>query len=337
MTAPDTGPRGPWSDFKNGGLKVADVMRTDFRSCNASTPAAEAAAALRAGQCPVLAVTRAQEPTGVVTEHCLTIALAEHGGNLSRLMVRDVMSESPLTIPMKSPAEDALARFSDTGGPLLAVDADGLLKGVVTMKELAPQLTEAALARLVARLAERGSDMPGSLASGETAVAPVSALASAQAHPEPLPLVSPSDLVNPMLTVADVMTASARTCAPQSTVVEAALIFGAANCGAVPVTENGKPVGILTDRDVALAAADRDGDLAGTVVGDLMSRDVAAIASDAPLADAVHAFGDRGVRRLMVVDHDGTLSGILSWTDLIGHVSDRGLGHVVAAIEARRS
>ena len=133
------------------------------------------------------------------------------------------------------------------------------------------------------------------------------------------------------------MTSSPRTCAPQSTVVEAALIFGAANCGAVPVTENGKPVGILTDRDVALAAADRDGDLAGTAVGDLMSRDVTAIPSDAPLADAVHAFGDRGVRRLMVVDHDGTLSGILSWTDLIGHVSERGLGHVVAAIEARRS
>ena len=56
------------------------------------------------------------------------------------------------------------------------------------------------------------------------------------------------------LTAADVMTASPRTCSPFSTVLEAVMIFRDADCGAVPIVEDGKPVGVLTDRDVALGA-----------------------------------------------------------------------------------
>ena len=71
------------AEFRNPDLTVAEVMRTDFRSCNASTPAAEAAMALRQCGCPFLAGTRAQVPIGIVTEHGLATALADHGGDLS--------------------------------------------------------------------------------------------------------------------------------------------------------------------------------------------------------------------------------------------------------------
>ena len=60
----------------------------------------------------------------------------------------------------------------------------------------------------------------------------------------------------PALTAADVMTASPRTCSTFSTVLEAVMIFRDADCGVVPVLEDGKPVGVLTDRDVALALAE---------------------------------------------------------------------------------
>jgi len=53
------------------------------------------------------------------------------------------------------------------------------------------------------------------------------------------------------LTAADLITPGPRTCSPFSTVTEAALIFRDENCGALPVVENGRPVGMLTDRDVA--------------------------------------------------------------------------------------
>ena len=76
---------------------------------------------------------------------------------------------------------------------------------------------------------------------------------SADALSEPTLPVSDSDLVDPTLTVAEVMTAAPRTCSPFSTVLEAVMIFRDADCGAIPIIEAGKPIGILTDRDVALA------------------------------------------------------------------------------------
>ena len=57
-------------------------------------------------------------------------------------------------------------------------------------------------------------------------------------------------------TAADLMTPNPRTCSPFSSVLEAVLIFRDADCGAGPVVDAGQPVGILTDRDVALALAD---------------------------------------------------------------------------------
>jgi CBS domain-containing protein len=155
-------------------------------------------------------------------------------------------------------------------------------------------------------------------------------------HPEPIPLVSPSDLANPMLRVADVMTASPRTCAPESTAVEAVMIFRDADCGLIPVTEDGRPVGVLTDRDVALALSEHQADLAGVAVRDLMSRDPVSIPSDAPLQAAMHRLGDEGIRRLVVVDGDGLLAGVLSWADLIPHLSERGVGRVVSEIIRHR-
>src|SRR5947209_10130746 len=99
------------------------------------------------------------------------------------------------------------------------------------------------------------------------------------------------------LTAADVMTPSPRTCSPFSSVLEAVLIFRDADCGAVPVVDAGKPVGVLTDRDVALALADHP-DLAGRPVSDVMSTAVVSVAPGASLDDVQQALGEHGVRRL---------------------------------------
>jgi len=151
-------------------------------------------------------------------------------------------------------------------------------------------------------------------------------------RPDPVPLLTASDLVNPMEKVADAMTASPRTCHPASTVIEAAMIFQDADCGIIPITDAGKVLGVLTDRDVALGLAGRETTLAETPVKDLMSKDLITIGFDDTLEVAVERLGHEGVRRLMVVDNDGLLVGILSWVDLIPHLSERGLGRVVALI-----
>ena len=104
----------------------------------------------------------------------------------------------------------------------------------------------------------------------------------------------------------------------------------------MPVVEEGRPVGVLTDRDVALALAEYEADLAGTPVEGLMTKDVVTIAADATLDVAIAQLGDQGLRRLLVVDSGGRLVGVLSWTDLVPHLSERGVGHAVGRIVGRR-
>jgi len=134
------------------------------------------------------------------------------------------------------------------------------------------------------------------------------------------------------LTAADVMTANPRTCSNFSTVLEAVLVFRDADCGAVPVLEDGKPVGVLTDRDVALALAEHTQDLAGLGVTEIMSPSVVSVAPDDPIAVVVKKFGDQGVRRLLVIDPHGVLLGIISWADVAPYVSDRTIGRTVTEV-----
>lgn len=145
-------------------------------------------------------------------------------------------------------------------------------------------------------------------------------------------LVTPADQVNPMLTAADVMTAAPRTCSAFSTVLEAVMIFRDADCGLVPVVDAGQPVGVLTDRDVALALAEHGDRLVDLPVGEVMTRDPATVRSDDRLDAVQAAFAGRAVRRLLVVGPDGQLLGVIAWSDLAPHVSERGLGGVAQQV-----
>jgi CBS domain-containing protein len=134
------------------------------------------------------------------------------------------------------------------------------------------------------------------------------------------------------LTAAALMTPSPRTCSGFSTVLEAVLIFRDEDCGAVPVLEDGKPTGILTDRDVALALAVHGERLPGLAVREIMSRGIVSVAPDDPLETVVERFGDEQVRRLLVLDRDGELVGIIAWADLAPHVPPRTMGHTVTEV-----
>src|SRR4051794_41276415 len=105
------------------------------------------------------------------------------------------------------------------------------------------------------------------------------------------------------LTAADVMTPAPRTCSTFSTVLEAVLIFRDADCGAVPVLdEQGKPVGVLTDRDVALSLADHEEGLPSLPVSQIMSQGVVSVTPETGLDAVIAKSVEAGVRRILVVD-----------------------------------
>ncbi len=131
------------------------------------------------------------------------------------------------------------------------------------------------------------------------------------------------------LTAADVMTAAPLTCSVFSTVLEAVMIFRDANCGAVPILQEGRPVGILTDRDVALSLADYP-DAIGHPVGQVMKEQVISVAPTDSVAKVCEVLRTQEVRRVLVVDPNGRLVGIIGWADVAPVLSERLLGRIVA-------
>jgi len=89
------------------------------------------------------------------------------------------------------------------------------------------------------------------------------------------------------------------------------------DCGCVPVrAENGDLVGILTDRDVCMAAYTQNRPLSEIAVRDVMSKDVKTCALTDSVEVAEKTMQRYQLRRLPVVDADGQLVGILSLNDL---------------------
>jgi len=132
------------------------------------------------------------------------------------------------------------------------------------------------------------------------------------------------------LTAADVMTAAPLTCSTFSTVLEAVMIFRDADCGAVPILQEGKPVAVLTDRDVALALPNHP-DLVNRPVSDIMSPGIVSVKPTDSLGHVLEVLRTQAVRRILVID-DGRLLGIIGWADIAPVLSDRLMGRLVTEV-----
>jgi len=128
--------------------------------------------------------------------------------------------------------------------------------------------------------------------------------------------------------VKPVVTASA-----QMTVDEAARSMRSKNVGALVVVNAGRPVGMLTDRDIAVEVVAKGLDPDAVRVGEVMHKKPITIRDDLGIFDAAKAFARTGVRRLPVVRKDGTLVGVLAVDDLIMLLGNE-LGHVAGALSA---
>ena len=96
------------------------------------------------------------------------------------------------------------------------------------------------------------------------------------------------------------------------------------DCGAVPVVnEERSVVGMLTDRDLCIAAATRAAAPAPIQVKDVMSRDMAVCVLEDDVLKALKTINDRRVRRLPVVDARGRLAGIISLNDVVMRTGGR--------------
>src|SRR3954464_11786760 len=112
--------------------------------------------------------------------------------------------------------------------------------------------------------------------------------------------------------IKDVMTSSARFVWPDTTLVAAARLMRDIDVGALPVCENDKLSGIITDRDITLRAIAESKDPVETPVREVMTREVAYVSEEQEIEEATHLMEVRQIRRLPVLDHNHHLVGMVS-------------------------
>ena len=115
--------------------------------------------------------------------------------------------------------------------------------------------------------------------------------------------------------VRDAMTTEVQLCTPDDTLRDAAEAMAALNCGLLPVTDNERLVGMISDRDIAIrgVAMGRGPD---SRIGDVMTADVKYCFEDQDLETVSWNMGDIQVRRLPVLNRQKRLVGILSLGDI---------------------
>jgi CBS domain-containing protein len=102
--------------------------------------------------------------------------------------------------------------------------------------------------------------------------------------------------------------------------------------GALVVADDaGKPLGILTDRDIVVRVVAAGKDPAKVQVGRVVRRQPAVIREDRGVLDATRILSRRGVRRLPVVDARGKLVGMLALDDLLMLLGSE-MGHIASAL-----
>ena len=129
----------------------------------------------------------------------------------------------------------------------------------------------------------------------------------------------------------DVMTPNPVTVAPSASIEEAARIMRDSDTGVVPVVENGRPVGVITDRDIVVRAVAQGG--AGVrSVRDIASSDLVTVGPDISTKEAAELMAERQVRRVLVCEND-RLVGVASIGDLaVKERSDRRIGDTLEEI-----
>jgi CBS domain-containing protein len=122
---------------------------------------------------------------------------------------------------------------------------------------------------------------------------------------------------------------------PETPVTEIAKLMREHDIGAVPIGENDRLIGIVTDRDIVCKGLAQDGSDAGRMTArDVMTAGIHCCGEDDDLAKAVHHMETLGVRRLPVINKSDRMVGILSLGDISNSAPSELLSECVKSVSA---
>ena len=119
----------------------------------------------------------------------------------------------------------------------------------------------------------------------------------------------------------EIMTKSVKTATSAMPLSEVAALMRDGDMGAVPVVDNGKLIGIVTDRDIVVRSV-AEGKADASTVADAMTAELFTVRPDDFAFEAIRLMGDKQVRRIPVVGANGELAGIISMADVALEMED---------------
>ncbi len=117
--------------------------------------------------------------------------------------------------------------------------------------------------------------------------------------------------------IRSIMTADPTCCSTDTTVREVAQLMKERDCGLIPVVDgHRKPVGVITDRDIVVRAMAEDDFSSSATVGKYMTSPVTTISSQCSLDECAEVMEQNQIRRVVVVDEQGCVAGIVAQADI---------------------
>lgn len=135
--------------------------------------------------------------------------------------------------------------------------------------------------------------------------------------------------------LSDVMTPNPVCCTPDTPLREVARMMVEHDCGQIPVVvrlPTGRPLGVVTDRDIIVRLVARDRDVSAASAADCMSSPAMRVSRDASLADCCTLMEQKQIRRLLVVDEDDAVCGIVAQADIARNGRDQVTAEMVKEI-----
>lgn len=123
-------------------------------------------------------------------------------------------------------------------------------------------------------------------------------------------------------------------CSPDTNLTQIARLMTDNDCGAIAICSGERVVGIVTDRDLVTRAVAQGADMETTQASNVMTRNLIVVHDEDRVERAVHLMESRHVRRLPVIDEEEHLVGMVSLTDMAGHLSEGLAGELLREVSA---
>lgn len=125
--------------------------------------------------------------------------------------------------------------------------------------------------------------------------------------------------------ISEIMTSNPDLISSDASVLDAAKTMQESNYGILPIGDEHHVSGVVTDRDIVIKAVASGKDLSQTPVREIMTQSVCFCNENDPVDKAVRTMSENNVRRILVLDENQDLTGILSLADIITRVEDKNM------------